>query len=164
MLIYAGEKPATIIGIEPKGISAWLEEQVDSVEESKAELLGLLDAVELPYRIGSDVVFPERCNVFIGMTKEWMDRIYEANDTYELGLCFGYPETAVTAYLTGGSGDFKAEHQLRGGRTLGHFICFAPSNNSQEEEIKTPIRWHNTIKKLSRNVLFAELERFYRLA
>lgn len=101
--------------------------------------------------------FFERVPIFIGRDNCWLERIicsYNHNDNYERGICNGFPETAVQAYVGERS---LFEGSFHDGAPLGFFSFFRHSAEYYEEEQASTVRnWHDTVKKLSPKI-YAEI-------
>lgn len=158
LLVYAGEKPSTFCprqahlhDPESGGVSVD-EAYVQAVRE-------FFDWLDVPYRL-SVAGEPPFMMAYVAHSEDNLEKLLNAmeNDNERgLGRCFGYPETAIQAYL-GELPSFEGDKECYG--LLRFFMMFRMSEEFLDDEISsTSKRWHDTVKRLSPR-LYAEIEEF----
>jgi len=174
LLVYAGVKPATLIDLVQD--EYWSEQRVDTAEQNEELIesaLKLFNKLKLksrsldfelfPYIVKTEtenngIYYKERTPLIISRSEEIVNRFEKAirlDDQREIGRCFGYPETAIQAYLGERDafiGDFY-EHNC----VEEFFTGFIFSKEYYLDEIKTSKRWHDLVKKLSKKI-YKEIE------
>lgn len=97
---------------------------------------------------------------YVARSEDDLERLLEAmenDDERELGRCFGYPETAIQAYL-GELPPFEGDKNSYG--ALRFFMMFEMSDEFLDDEISSASRrWHDTVRRLSPR-LYAEIGGF----
>ncbi len=101
--------------------------------------------------------------IFIGKDHHTLDKLLRALNDFderEMGRCFGFPETAIQAYL-GERQPFMGTLPLHN-HPIDMFTGFVFSRDHWKEEFRgTSVRWHDTVKKMSR-ALYRETVRHTR--
>ncbi len=167
LLIYANQKPATILYVESKdnldpisNMYLVSETQLNRVLRSlkklnlsyKSDKFEILSPGRIVYSNGEIIQFPgvERVPVYVAQNLDLLTRLenaYYNRDETELGRLFGFPETAIQAYL-GERNPFMGD--LDNNDVKGYFTQFIFSQDFFKEEYNsTSLRWYNTLKKLS---------------
>ncbi len=137
VLVLAGEKPATIIDTV---IPLW-----------KEKVLRLLDSIALPYHQGErePETRPGQFVIYTAKDTKWLGRIMAAStngDRGELGRCFGFPETAIQAYLGERQ---RLERVVAEGLTIRAVTSFVCSADFWWKEAEVLERWNDTLATLS---------------
>ncbi len=135
--MLAGEKPATTIDTI---IPLW-----------RDKVLSLLNLIALPYRQEErePETRPGQYAIYPAKDKNWLERIIKAErskDHIELGRCFGFPETAIQAYLGERQ---RLESVVAEGlpiRAVTSFVCSADFWRKEAEVLE---RWDDTLATLS---------------
>lgn len=158
LLIYSKQKPATVyhhymddlFAIFYRGFENYLKRITRSLEKiNVCYHVGELQTIE--FKSNSDYYSPIESNkpIYIAKDESWLERIIAADnekDGYELGRCFGFPETAIQAFH-GDRSPFMGH--FHDGNPLGYFTQFVFSEEYFEEELETSKKWHDTVKNLS---------------
>ncbi len=144
LLILAGEKSATVINTV---IPPW-----------KDAIARVLNLIGLPHyqREREPETRPGQQVIYAAKDRSWLQRIMKAErirDHRELGRCFGYPETAIEAYL----GERQRLENSRGipirlltaERPVNLVSSFVCSVDFWQEEEKVLERWDVTLARLS---------------
>lgn len=159
LLVYAGEKPSTFC---PRQVHLNEPETGRvSVDEAYVQAVHeLFEELDIPYHL-SAAGEPPFMMAYVAHSEgnlETLLNAMERGDERGLGRCFGYPETAIQAYL-GERPAFEGDKGRYG--ALRFFMMFRMSEEFLEEEISsTSKRWHDTVQRLSPR-LYAEIEGFY---
>ncbi len=168
ILVKSGLKPATTIELWSSPWEKGSDDKnlVDVNELSKIK--NMLEKLELDTKISDpeiDEYFQiveaqpeneiamcrEKITVFYGSNKAFVDRLAQAkkdlNDK-EMGISFGYPETAIEAYVGEKEGMTRQELPDKIKKTdFFPFIQFGVlSKDNWREEIKTAEKWANAVK------------------
>lgn len=179
LLIYAKQKPATHIEIEASPKSPY-NPQTNTFKLTLQEInriKELLQHINLPFKIGKSKKFipyihinetngdikqppfKEKILFCIGKNENFRDKLFNAilnNDDEKQGHCYGFPETAIQAYLNRIE-RLDKEKESFNNQILGEFALFIMSKVFFHQELETSQRWHDTVRKLSPN-LYAEIE------
>jgi len=167
LLVYSDQKPATLLLVSYQedsigGIHYLPQHHIEGIYE-------LLSKVGLPFKAGEkylqETIIHESVEwmpFYVAKKEENLMRLVladETNDEQLLGKLFGYPDTAIQAYL-GERPSFSGD--LYDGSPLGFLnASFTHSKEFLEEEIRVPKRWHDTLCRLSPR-LYSEIENFCR--
>ena len=180
VLVYAGEKPATVICMSGSAYNP----ETETRELRGPEIMNLAQDIEktgLPYMMG-DMKIQESYKFCAETMESWMRYelvpvfvarhpadIYRMHMAWPgggekdriLGELFGYPKTAIDAYM--GKIPRSCSKTGIGISTRdpeSFFTQFVFSEEFFSEEYKTAQRWHDTIRKLS-PLLYEEVKREY---
>jgi hypothetical protein len=165
LLVISKQKPATFI-------SRTVCKQCpfrgsDRLEEFLVEIKKFLDQLGVFYRVIRRKDAHDFVIIYVASSREILSRILlaeKSNNERELGRCFGYPETAIEAYL----GERKRKESFL--KTHKHFSYyrypvrffaqFMFSEEFYKEEMKsTSLKWLKITKKLS-PYLYSEVKNF----
>jgi hypothetical protein len=163
LLIYANQKPATTIDLDNFN-EFFLNEESYKTKDLKP-IQNLLCKINLFHIIepqewaineymmpnGNIIQFPTNFQtLYISKNPEFTKRLLKASkigDEKEIGRMYGFPETAIQAYL-GERRPFIGKTHYN--NPLDFFTGFVFSQKYFKEELEsTSKRWHDTIKKLS---------------
>jgi hypothetical protein len=183
LLIYAGKKPAGIIYDKPKNYeSIMLNSFSDCIrrkDNSENIIIKLLNSIGLEYKLGdvfeqvyfagSNKYYSEKSipaveilPLYIGRDDYCVEKIFNAkktNNNYNLGIMFGYPDTAIQAFL-GNRTRFNSKY-FESIQSL-MFTQFVFSKDFFKEEFNEVSKiWENTIKRLSPR-LYNEIGDYYK--
>lgn len=137
-------------------------------EENFEKTTVLLNELNLSYNVGDKRTFfscpddpsvpsAEYIPIYIGRNEKWKKRTTDAYEKWnerEIGICEGFPRTAIEAYLDERP---RLMENLDDGTPLGYFNQFIKSEEFYLEELETSLRWHDIVKELSPR-LYWELE------
>jgi hypothetical protein len=170
LLTGAGAKPSSVIRYVGKNRDHTGENIVITNSELE-ELIEQLDLVGTPYQIGNvETIYPsskinfetnmpksiEKLWIYVGQTRELVSKVRKLFNErpilpqvsreidYALGICLGYPETAVQSFI-----NFPADYPVslctreRIEPSLSPFVLFAPSEEHLEEELELAKFWKN---------------------
>ena len=154
VLTLAGEKPATKFLVADTHMNAYNERRMKEVKY-------LFEQLGLPYEI-QDIPDDSQvfASVYVGKDQEHYDNIINATTKQEYGICYGFPDTAIEAYIDR-SKRFNGSEKERVEQMdldipyekLKPFLIFTKSDKHFEDEvISTSLRWHDTIKRLTPNL------------
>ena len=115
--------------------------------------VGCLERFEMGFCIypdGTQTELPilEQVPIYVARKPEVLEELLNAVDThdeYSLGRLYGYPETAIQAYL--GYRDRFMGNMFQ--HPCGYFAQFVFSRDFFEEEYEIPLKWAHTVKRLS---------------
>jgi hypothetical protein len=164
VLIAAGEKPATIIDVRNTYLSKYNERRM-------REMKAFYEQLGLPFKIKKRTDDHRIiASVYVGRDDNWLNRLMKADDEdndLECGRCYGFPKTAIEAYM-GERERFYGKFDVQMGHytivqclfelaeedipheKLDPFIQFVFSqDNFRQEFISTSLRWHNVVRRLS---------------
>ncbi|GEM_PF-6947074 len=156
LLVYAKQKPATEVTLlfynVPVIQTYYRKNRILYNKQELENLYRVLRLLELPNDVrGLTTDYTgEFYTLAIATTEDFLTRIvkaYENFDHYELGKCFGFPETAIEAFI-GKRPMFNGF--IEKGTALEYFTSFAFSADNYKEELEsTSLRWQKTIEVLS---------------
>lgn len=156
LLVYAGEKPSTFC---PRQVHLHDPDTVSTDEGYVGAVRGFFEELGMPYYLSIRGELPFMM-AYVAHSEDNLEKLLNAmeNDNERgLGRCFGYPETAIQAYL-GELPSFEGGKECYG--LLRFFMMFRMSEEFLDDEISsTSKRWHDAVKRLSPR-LYAEIEEF----
>lgn len=157
LLVYANQKPSTEIFIPShyfntktdfQEFASYINKELPYINKPFIN-----DGFDFFYRDPNTGASVELAKFYIGKDKSWCERLknsYDSCNSHETGICYGFPETAIGAF----HGDRKRlMTDLYDGTPESFFTQFIFSKESFKEEFKsTSVRWHDTVKKLSKKI------------
>lgn len=166
LLLYGEVKSATILFAEDRS-NYDPERKLFTLDYSIAEAISrYMKKINLASDIGAKKQVPhedeedimvEVIPVYVGKNRDIVSRVrraYELYDEEELGICFGYPQTAVDAFM-GRRNQFPGD--IEDNTLLGYFAQFLLSRDFFQDELETSRKWLSIVEKLSPRML-RELE------
>ncbi len=186
ILVVAGEKPVCQLyaGFYREGAKYTLVEdffpessfpykkiKYDIDHQNVQEIVALLEEIKIPYHIRKVKTFSRPVNLFycesdylpivVSQSRRNIRRYIRANDKKDdkaLGKLYGYPKTAVKAYLDPKILTVDVIHTektihrnspIRFLPYLSEFAIYSMSEDNFEEELQTALRWQLTVRTLS---------------
>jgi hypothetical protein len=95
-----------------------------------------------------------RTTFYVANDQGWLERIAKADkqrDHRALGECFGFPETAIDAWMNGELLDMQEGHRLAWQQGIGvaAFLMWRLSRDHASEELETAARWSQAVQTAS---------------
>ena len=154
LLTYRNVKPASFVDLFDPNRDTNKPDSYDLPKQVEVELEHNLARVGLQYLkrdraivVGEDEIFMQR-SLYFGRDKESLTRLLTAHSPSEFGIAFGFPQSAIEAYI-GKRKRFHGQFPEDISNDTLRFSEFVKSADNWREELKTPQQWADVTRSSS---------------